>query len=127
MLSQTQTCCCHYNQWDGICQLSKAQQEITVGIIQDAAVCLNCIVTRVVLDEKSLNTISEVVIQDTFMLGYVKRESSEDADFCLPHTKFKADYILLMMKQLYAICRKFGPIKIVLCSRELNGPRSSLA
>ena len=52
--------------------------------------------------KESLDEQSDVDIQNTFMLG----EEEEDRmhkmlAFCLPHTNHKADYIRLMLKQLY--------------------------
>ena len=56
--------------------------------------------------QESIDQQDEVVIQDTFLLGHDEDYRIEQLlTFCIPHTKFKADYIRLMMKQLYADMR----------------------
>ena len=57
--------------------------------------------------KESLEEMSEVVIQDTFQLGENEPERVRRMlDFCLPHTKHKADFVRLMLKQLYRDMRQ---------------------
>jgi len=45
---------------------------------------------------------SEIQVQDTFMLGEAETDRIEGMlAYCLPHTRNKADYVKLMLKQLY--------------------------
>ena len=83
----------------------KLKKEITVGTLlrllpETSFVPLTEEETAFFQD--SLDEISEVVVQDTFALG----DDEEDRvrrmlAFCLPHTKHKAGFIRLMLKQLY--------------------------
>ena len=52
--------------------------------------------------QDSLDETSEVNIQDTYMIGEEDDDRMEKVlSYCIPHTNYKADYILLMLKQLY--------------------------
>lgn len=99
--------------FNGVAYVSfpKLKQEISVGTLlrllpESSLIALT--EEEQVFFKRSLEEESDVVLQDTFMLGCEENERiAKMLEFCLPHTKFKADYIRLMLKQLYAdICNK---------------------
>jgi len=93
--------------WNGLAyvRFPKLKQDITVGTLIDLlpeSSFVGFTEEEQTFFQESLDTKSEVIIQDTFELGCEESERQQKMlTFCLPHTKFKADYIRLMMKQLY--------------------------
>ena len=93
--------------YNGVARVSfpKLKQEITVGTLLNLlpeSSLISLTEEEQAFFQRSLDEESEVVLQDTFMLGCEEEERIEKMlEFCLPHTKFKADYIRLMLKQLY--------------------------
>ena len=93
--------------FNGVARVSfpKLKQEISVGTLlrllpESSLIQLS--EDEEAFFKRSLDEESEVVLQDTFLLGCDEEERvSKMLEFCLPHTKFKADYIRLMLKQLY--------------------------
>tara|TARA_B100000683_G_scaffold87284_2_gene86132 strand:- start:6066 stop:8888 length:2823 start_codon:yes stop_codon:yes gene_type:complete len=93
--------------WNGKATVTfpKLKQEITVGTLLSLLPASSLV--QLTPDEKefykeSLEEISDVVLQDTFELGKSSVERMQSMlDFCLPHTKHKADFVRLMLKQLY--------------------------
>ena len=94
--------------FNGVASVSfpKLKREISVGTLlsllpESSLIALT--EEEQIFFKRSLEKDSEVVLQDTFMLGCEQEERvAKMLEFCLPHTKFKADYIRLMLKQLYA-------------------------
>ena len=98
--------------FNGVARVSfpKLKQEISVGtllrLLPESSL-IELTPEETVFFELSFDEESEVVLQDTFMLGCAEEERvAKMLEFCLPHTKFKADYIRLMLKQLYADIKK---------------------
>ena len=93
--------------FNGVARVSfpKLKQEITVGTLLKMLPESSLIKLSTQEREffrRSFEEESEVILQDTFMLGCEEDERvAKMLEFCLPHTKFKADYIRLMLKQLY--------------------------
>lgn len=94
--------------WNGkaLVTFPKLKQEITVGtllgLLPDSSL-IELTPAEQQFFDSSLSEQSDVVMQDTFLLGCEEDERlSKMLEFCLPHTRFKADYIRLMLKQLYA-------------------------
>ena len=93
--------------WNGRAMVSfpKMKKEITIGTLlsllpKPAFVTLteeeNCFY------KDSLEDKTEISIQDTYLLGEEEDDRMQKVmSYCIPHTKYKADYILLMLKQLY--------------------------
>lgn len=94
--------------WNGKASVSfpKLKQDISVGTLirmLPESSLIQFTPEEALFYEESLAEQNEVVIQDTFLLGHDEDYRTEQLlSFCIPHTKFKADYIRLMMKQLYA-------------------------
>ena len=93
--------------WNGRAMVSfpKLKCEITVGTLLDMLPPSNFVhltEEEALFFKDSLEEKSDVIMQDTFMLG---EEESDRLDnmlsYCIPHTDYKADYIRLMLKQLY--------------------------
>ena len=93
--------------YNGVARVSfpKLKQEVTVGtllrLLPESSL-IELTPQEQVFFKRSLEEDSPVILQDTFMLGSEEEERiAKMLEFCLPHTKFKADYIRLMLKQLY--------------------------
>jgi DNA-directed RNA polymerase II subunit RPB2 len=93
--------------WNGRAMVSfpKMKEEITVGTLLQhlpATKFVSLTNEENAFFQESLEQKSDISIQDTFLLGEEDDDRMENVlSFCVPHTKYKADYILLMMKQLY--------------------------
>lgn len=93
--------------YNGVARVTfpKLKQEISVGTLLrllPASSLVKLTHEEQAFFQRSLDEETEVVLQDTFLLGCEEEERiAKMLEFCLPHTKFKADYVRLMLKQLY--------------------------
>ena len=93
--------------WNGRAMVSfpKLKCEITVGTLLNmlpSSDLVQLTEEETLFFKDSLEERSEVVLQDTFMLGEDESDRLDNMlSYCIPHTNFKADYIRLMLKQLY--------------------------
>jgi len=93
--------------WNGRAMISfpKMKEEITVGTLLallPATKFVSLTEEERAFYAESLDEKTEVTIRDTYLLGEEEDDRMEKVlSYCVPHTKYKADYIVLMMKQLY--------------------------
>lgn len=93
--------------WNGVAMISfpKLKQEVTVGTvlhILPAAQFVALTAEEREFFKESIETFSDIELRDTFLLGEEESDRQHQMlSFCLPHTQFKADFLLLMLKQLY--------------------------
>ena len=93
--------------WNGRAMVSfpKMKEEITVGTLLDllpATKFVSLSEEELEFYRESLEQKTDIAIQDTYLIGEEEDDRMEKVlSYCIPHTKYKADYILLMLKQLY--------------------------
>lgn len=93
--------------WNGRAMISfpKMKEEITVGTLLGMlpeSRFVKLTEEELAFYKESLEDTSDVTIQDTYMIGEEDDDRMEKVlSYCIPHTNYKADYILLMLKQLY--------------------------
>ena len=93
--------------WTDMARISfpKLKEDVTVGTVLNIlpkACYIKLTEEESAFFHESIASETDIEMRDTFSLG--EDEGDRVAlmlSFCLPHTAFKADYILLMLKQLY--------------------------
>ena len=93
--------------WNGRAMVSfpKLKGEMTVGTLMSllpASKFVSLSEEEHAFFKDSLEDVTSISIQDTYLLGEEEDDRAEKMmSYCIPHTNYKADYILLMLKQLY--------------------------
>lgn len=93
--------------WNGKAFISfpKLKEDVTVGTVLNIlpeACLVKLSEQEAEFFKESIESETDIEMRDTFLLGEDEPDRlTQMLSFCLPHTEFKADFILLMLKQLY--------------------------
>ena len=93
--------------WNNIATISfpKLKEELSIGSILEVLpkpTFIELTADEYAFFKESIETKTPITMRETFLLGESDEDRVEEMlNFCLPHTQFKSDFILLMLKQLY--------------------------